>query len=515
MARTPEIGNVQLYPQRPLRKSDKNGFVLKFYCPIRGKRVRKNCGTRERREARRTQRICRERLLNGEYESSGGAITKDQVNRKDVNAGFQMYGGASEKSWDAAFEQYRNHRKRRRKSSQDSNSRIAIAGRIFETRRANENLPAGATLRECSTLDSMEYLQDKLLDGAEGRYESRSPNTVNSMMAAIMAFVRYCYDHEWIDRVPPAKKLDVDEVMRGRPITGEEFDRMVAAVPKVVGDGPAPSWQFALQLLWESGFRVADLMTFSWDNERKIHPVWPQRQSEHPTIVIASTQKNRKVEEIPMLPDLQTLLEQVPAYERAGFVADPRPIEYEMCSQGNWFAPLSEDLEVLVEKYSNCAIARACGVTETTVRNWLNRLVIERRGKIMDYGREVPEQIVKQMRERCLPKKHQRSSRRLSSQRVSEIICAIGQKAGVVVRQPDEETGQRIKFASAHDLRRSLAERLINAGVSAETLMVIMRHKDFATTRKFYGARRAAQSAATEIHQQLGTDVELNALVGG
>jgi hypothetical protein len=33
--------------------------------------------------------------------------------------------------------------------------------------------------------------------------------------------------------------------------------------------------------------------------------------------------------------------------------------------------------------------------------------------------------------------------------------------------------------------------------------MVIMRHKDFATTRKFYGAKRAAQSAAAEVHEKL------------
>ena len=45
--------------------------------------------------------------------------------------------------------------------------------------------------------------------------------------------------------------------------------------------------------------------------------------------------------------------------------------------------------------------------------------------------------------------------------------------------------------------------------------MIIMRHKSFATTKKFYAANRAAQSAAAEIHEQLGSDVDLNALVGG
>ena len=41
MPRRPEIGNVQLYPNRPLRHSDKNGYVLRFYCPIRGQRIRR------------------------------------------------------------------------------------------------------------------------------------------------------------------------------------------------------------------------------------------------------------------------------------------------------------------------------------------------------------------------------------------------------------------------------------------------------------------------------------------
>jgi integrase len=80
----------------------------------------------------------------------------------------------------------------------------------------------------------------------------------------------------------------------------------------------------------------------------------------------------------------------------------------------------------------------------------------------------------------------------------------IGEKAGIVVCQADEETGRRVKFASAHDLRRGCALRLINAGISAETLKVILRHRDFSTTERFYGATRAAQSAANEIHEKLG-----------
>ena len=127
------------------------------------------------------------------------------------------------------------------------------------------------------TLDALEYLQDQLLDGAESNYDHRLPNTVNSMLGAIMAFVRYAYDHDWIDRVPPLCKLDVDEVMRGRPITSEEFEQMLAAVPKVVGEGPAEEWRFAMKILWESGFRIGGSSDFSWDYNWRIHPVWPRR----------------------------------------------------------------------------------------------------------------------------------------------------------------------------------------------------------------------------------------------
>ena len=292
MPRKPEIGNVQLHPNRPLRKSDKNGYVLKFYCPLRCARIRKSCGTRDRREARRIQKECHERLINGRYIESGGAI-KESDERHALPA---APIASDEKTWDAAFEHYRQHRKRRlrRKSSQDSDSRIDIAGRIFERRRQENRMPAGATLKECTTLEALEYLQNQLLDGAEARHASRSVNTVNSIINSVMTFVRFCHDHEWIAKIPPVKKIESNEVMRGRPITGEEFDRMLVAVPKVVGPLAAASWEFALRVLWESGFRIADLMDFSWDDPSRIHPVWPRRVSESPTIVIPSSSRRSR-----------------------------------------------------------------------------------------------------------------------------------------------------------------------------------------------------------------------------
>jgi hypothetical protein len=56
--------------------------------------------------------------------------------------------------------------------------------------------------------------------------------------------------------------------------------------------------------------------------------------------------------------------------------------------------------------------------------------------------------------------------------------------------------------------------RLIESGVSVEAVMLIMRHKDYATTKRHYGAKRSAQSAAAEVQQKLTAD-QPPALVGG
>ena len=156
MARKPDIGNVQIYPDRPLRRGDKNGYVLKFYCPILGKRIRRNCGTRDRRDARRIQRECRDRLLNGEYEKSGGAITA--ADTKVLRPLITTTG--NQKSWQEAVDSYRAKFKGR--SIDDLVSRLSLAERIFENRRKALKQAPGLILSECLTDEGIEYLQESV-----------------------------------------------------------------------------------------------------------------------------------------------------------------------------------------------------------------------------------------------------------------------------------------------------------------------------------------------------------------
>jgi len=333
-----------------------------------------------------------------------------------------------------------------------------------------------------------------------------------------MAFVRFCARHGWIAGVPVVEKLNVDDVMKGRPISGEEFERMLEVVPNVVGSESASSWQFALRILWESGFRVGDLMDFAWDNDRHIRPVWPPRKSLHPTLVIPSTQKNGRVQEIPMLPGLDELLSGIPKQNRTGWIASPQPIQYEIRCHDLYVRPTDADLRSLVAHYSNCSIARACGVTDTSVRKWLNSAGFRRDREFQINTGGIPPGEFVSIRKRAQQRRSrsaQRSTIRLTKERVSRVISMTGEEAGIVVRQADQQSGQRVKYGSAHDIRRGCAQRLINLSVSAETLKVVLRHRDFATTEKFYGAMRSAQSAAGEIREKLESLTDSSAFVGG
>ena len=75
---------------------------------------------------------------------------------------------------------------------------------------------------------------------------------------------------------------------------------------------------------------------------------------------------------------------------------------------------------------------------------------------------------------------------------MGRIVSKIGQAAGVKVHT-DPRTN-KVKYASAHDLRRSFGERWA-ARVMPQTLMELMRHESIETTLKFYVGHNAEKTA--------------------
>ena len=74
---------------------------------------------------------------------------------------------------------------------------------------------------------------------------------------------------------------------------------------------------------------------------------------------------------------------------------------------------------------------------------------------------------------------------------VSKVISAIGKAAGVKVA---ESAKGKVKFASAHDLRRAFGFRWSNRIMPAQ-LQQLMRHEQISTTMEFYVGRNADATA--------------------
>ncbi|MCC7475801.1 MAG: site-specific integrase [Pirellulales bacterium] len=218
-----------------------------------------------------------------------------------------------------------------------------------------------------------------------------------------------------------------------------------------------------------------------------------------------------------MLPALAALLRTVPKEPRTGWIVQPQAVEYTMKRQGDSFMPAPSDLAKLAREYSNCAIAKARQVSEPTIRKWLVRMRLERTIKPTQSGKPVPDDVVVDLRRRAIRSGlHRRPAvGRLTVEHVGRVIAQIGREANIKVRSTTKNGKPVAKYVSAHDLRRGCAQRLINAGVSAETLKVIMRHREFSTTEKYYGATRRTQSAASELVQKLSVGGTSSSLVGG
>ena len=79
-----------------------------------------------------------------------------------------------------------------------------------------------------------------------------------------------------------------------------------------------------------------------------------------------------------------------------------------------------------------------------------------------------------------------------TKERVSRMVCRMGKGAGVKVHT-HPRTGA-VKYASAHDFRRSFGERWA-ARIMPPDLMALMRHENIQTTMRYYVGRNAQKTA--------------------
>ncbi len=104
-------------------------------------------------------------------------------------------------------------------------------------------------------------------------------------------------------------------LMRGRPITAEEFERMLAATVKTRPNDTA-AWQYYLNGLWLSGLRLEESLLLSWDDDS---PITVDFGGRRPRLrIYAEAEKGHQDRLLPMTPDFAQFLQQRPRIEREG-----------------------------------------------------------------------------------------------------------------------------------------------------------------------------------------------------
>lgn len=110
--------------------------------------------------------------------------------------------------------------------------------------------------------------------------------------------------------------------MKGRPITGEEFERLLAKVVDVVSDESADAWKHLLRGLWWSGLRLGEALGLTWDNNPRAVSV--DLSGRRPMLRIpAECEKGNRDRVLPIAPEFSELLLTVPEADRRGRVFRP------------------------------------------------------------------------------------------------------------------------------------------------------------------------------------------------
>ena len=109
--------------------------------------------------------------------------------------------------------------------------------------------------------------------------------------------------------------------MKGRPITPEEFERMLAIVPQVVADKAAESRMQILRVLWVSGLRLSEALLLRWDQQPGgVRVMLNGKKSA--VAFDADAQKSGKVQLVPLAPEAVELFG--PLQTKQGFVIEIR-----------------------------------------------------------------------------------------------------------------------------------------------------------------------------------------------
>jgi integrase len=164
--------------------------------------------------------------------------------------------------------------------------------------------------RKCKPARLAELTTDRIAEFVRIlRAEKLSPATIARHLRTLKLVCRWAHSRELLNKVPEFNISDSTGA-KGRAITLEEFERMLAA---------APAWDFWLRGLWTSGLRLGESMALRWDDAPGALVV--DFSGRRPMLRIPEgTDKSGLARLLPMAPEFAELLQTVAEGRRRGHV---------------------------------------------------------------------------------------------------------------------------------------------------------------------------------------------------
>lgn len=303
---------------------DRN-LMMRYKDPHTGKFVSRSTGTPNRKEALKLAGAWQAELREGRYKPASKITWAEFRQRYEDEAVPSMKPKAASKV-SGVFNAVERILRPDRLSSLTA-ERISYFVKVF---RAEERVVE----RKQQTVDE---------EGRKGTERvrvtvtvRRQEATIKSTLQTLKAALNWADKMKILNEVPyieNPRQAKGSKMMKGRPITGEEFERMLAAVPKVVKPDQVDLWRTFLRGMWLSGLRLGEGLDLWWDREDRMHVVFLRDDTSDPDSEIvdvmlrvhASQEKGGQDRLLPIAPEFAEMLLAVPEHERTDRVF---PIPY-------------------------------------------------------------------------------------------------------------------------------------------------------------------------------------------
>lgn len=156
---------------------------------------------------------------------------------------------------------------------------------------------------------------------AKLRAEGMKDTTLAGQVAHLNPILRWAVKQGYLRSMPdiekPKRAKGVNRAMRGRPVTGEELERMLDKVPAIRKRQPE-RWQRLIRGLYLSGLRLGEALALSWDDGAEI---MVDGSGKYPALRIrAEAEKAHRDRLLPIAPEFAEFLLAIPEARRHGLV---------------------------------------------------------------------------------------------------------------------------------------------------------------------------------------------------